>query len=178
MEAVIRYNPQANGILMNSRDAIKLSIDSGKMIAMAYVNDLTDEEMLHRPHPKCNHIKWQIGHLIGSEHQMIEGVAPGTMPPLPDGFTDRYTIETATSDDAAAFDLKEDLLSVFEQQRTATLQKLGEMSDEDLAKPSPESMQAYAPNVASAFSLQGGHWLMHAGQWAVIRRQLGRQPLF
>ncbi len=24
----------------------------------------------------------------------------------------------------------------------------------------------------------GDHWLMHLGQWSVIRRQLGRKPLF
>ena len=35
-----------------------------------------------------------------------------------------------------------------------------------------------APSVGAAFSMQGGHWLMHAGQWAVVRRQLGREPIF
>jgi len=59
--------------------------------------------------------------------------------------------------------------------RLAALEKL---SDEDLDKPSPEEMQGYAPTVRAAFDLQGGHWLMHAGQWAVIRRQLSRDPLF
>jgi hypothetical protein len=28
------------------------------------------------------------------------------------------------------------------------------------------------------FSMQGSHWMMHAGQWAVLRRKLGRPPLF
>jgi hypothetical protein len=32
--------------------------------------------------------------------------------------------------------------------------------------------------VGALFSVEGSHWLMHAGQWAVIRRQLGRKPLF
>ena len=163
---------------MNSHDAIKLSIDSGRMISMAYVEDLTDEEMMHRPHPGCNHIKWQLGHLISSEHQMIEGVAPGSMPSLPEGFAEKYTKETATSDNAAQFDSKSDLLRVFQQQREATLAALQRLSDSDLDKPAPESMQSYAPTVGAAFSLQGGHWLMHAGQWAVIRRQLDRTPLF
>ena len=38
---------------------------------------------------------------------MQEGVAPGSMPPLPGGFADRYTKETAASDDPAAFDSAE-----------------------------------------------------------------------
>ena len=28
------------------------------------------------------------------------------------------------------------------------------------------------------FSLFGSHWLMHCGQWAVVRRELGRKPIF
>jgi len=163
---------------MNARDAIKLSIDSGKMITLAYLDDLSDDDLLQRPHPDCNHIKWQAGHLIASEHQMIETACPGSMSALPDGFAERYTKETAPSDDPAAFDSKDDLLRLFEEQRSGTLQALSGLSDNDLDKPAPEEMQAYAPTVGDVFSLQGGHWMMHAGQWAVIRRQLGRPPLF
>lgn len=163
---------------MNAREAIKLSIDSAKFISLEYLADLSDEDMLQRPHPECNHIKWQMGHLISSEHQMVNGVCSGSMPELPDGFAERYSKETAKSDVADAFDSKADLRQLLEDQRAATLQALAGMSDEDLDKPAPEEMQAYAPTVGDVFSLQGGHWMMHAGQWAIIRRQLGRPPLF
>lgn len=163
---------------MDSREAIKLAINMGDMVSMAYLQDLTDEQMMQRPHPECNHLKWQIGHLIASERMIIEGVAPGSLPELPEGFAQRYSKETAKSDDAGAFDSKEDLLSLYKTQRAGTLAALEKLSDKDLDKPSPESMQAYAPNVAAAFSMQGSHWLMHAGQWAVLRRQLGKPPLF
>jgi hypothetical protein len=163
---------------MNARDAIKLSIDGGKLITTSYLSDLSDDDLMQRPHPDCNHIKWQVGHLISAEHQMINGVCPGSMPALPDGFAERYTKETATSNDPNAFGLKVELLRLFEEQRSGTLQALSGLSDEDLDKSAPEEMQAYAPTVGDVFSLQGGHWMMHAGQWAIIRRQLGRPPLF
>ena len=163
---------------MNAQQAIKNTIDTGKMICMAYLEDLTDAEMMHRPAAGCNHIKWQMGHLISSEHQMINAVCPGLMPALPEGFAERYTKETASSDDPAAFDSKADLRRLLEEQREGTLQALSVQSDEDLDKPSPEAMQGYAPTVGDVISLQGGHWMMHAGQWAIIRRQLGRPPLF
>jgi len=163
---------------MNAQDAIKLSIDSAKFITLEYLADLSDEDMLQRPHPECNHIKWQMGHLISSEHQMIDAVCPGSMPALPEGFAERYTKVTATSDQPDAFDSKADLRKLLEDQREGTLAALATMSDEDLSKPAPEAMQGYAPTVADVFSLQGGHWMMHAGQWAIIRRQLGRPPLF
>ncbi len=163
---------------MDSREAIQLSIDTGNMVTLAYLSDLTDEQMLRRPHADCNHIKWQVGHLIASEHQMIDSVAPGSMPALPDGFIARYGSDTAKSDDPTAFDSKDDLLRVYGEQRAATLAALAKASDDDLDRPAPEHMRSYAPTVAAAFSLQGGHWLMHAGQWAVLRRQLGKPPLF
>ena len=46
--------------------------------------------------------------------------------------------------------------------------------EEPVALPSPSP----TPTVASLFSLAGTHWVMHAGQWAIVRRQLGRPPLF
>ncbi len=163
---------------MNARESIKASIDLGKMISTSYIGDLSDDDLMRRPHAACNHIKWQLGHLISSENQMINGCLPGSMPDLPAGFADRYKKETAGNDDVAFFHSKEELLSLLEQQRSATMAALEKCSDKDLDKPSPESMQAYAPNVGSAFAMQNSHWLMHAGQWAVVRRQLGHPPLF
>jgi len=163
---------------MNSREAIKASIDMGKLISVSYLEDLTDEEMMHRPHANCNHIKWQLGHLIQSEHDMIEGCIPGSMPALPEGFNEKYNKETAANDDGSFFHSKADLMKAFEAQRAGTLATLEKLTDEDLQKPAPEEMQGYAPNWGTAFVMQDAHWVMHAGQWAVIRRQLGREPLF
>ena len=163
---------------MNSAAAIRLTIDSSQMVSLAYLEDLTEEELLLRPHPDCNHIAWQVGHLIVSEHSMIEGAVPGSMPDLPEGFSETYTQHTAASDDGLLFHGKRELLVLSDRIRTATLAALACLSDEDLDRPAAEEIRSYAPTVGAAFSLQGTHWLMHAGQWAVIRRQIGRPPLF
>jgi hypothetical protein len=163
---------------MNARDVIRQSIDMGGMVCTAYLQDLTDEQLLQRPAPGCNHINWQVGHLIASENYMISQCVAGSMPPLPDGFAEKYSKDAAKLDDPEAFCSKQELMQAFETQRKATLAALDKVSDAELDKPSPEAMQAYAPNVAAAFNMQGSHWLMHAGQWAVVRRQLGKPPLF
>lgn len=160
---------------MTPQQAIQIAIDAGQMIALGYLEDLTDQELFHRPAPGANHINWQLGHLIVAEHQMINQARPGSMPPLPDGFAERYAKENAGSDDPSQFLTKEQLLSVFREQRAATLRALSTVTDEELDRPSGVP---YAPTVAALFSMQGTHWVMHAGQWAVIRRQLGRKPLF
>ncbi|MEZ6056132.1 MAG: DinB family protein [Planctomycetaceae bacterium] len=160
---------------MTPQRAMRLGIEMADLIASGYLGDLSDADMLHRPCEGANHIKWQLGHLIVSEHKMIEGVSPGSMPPLPEGFAERYTKETSTIDDPAAFDSKETLLATAAEQRAATLAALDKTSADDFDK---ETGVDYAPTVGSMYSMQGSHLLMHAGQWAIIRRQLGRPPLF
>lgn len=163
---------------MNTREGIKIGVDMARFICDGYVNDLTDEELMMRPHEGCNHLNWQIGHLITSEYEMINGIAPGSMPDLPEGMTDKYSKEAAESNDASQFMSKEELFAARDAQRAAFDKVLAETSDEEMEKPSPESMQSYAPNVAAVLSMIGSHLLMHGGQWVIVRRQLGKPAMF
>lgn len=163
---------------MDSREAIKTGIDTAAMICNSYIGDLTDEQLMMRPHAGCNHINWQVGHLIASEHSLMESAVPGSMPALPDGFAEKYAKETATSDDPSGFCNKEELLAAAEAQRAGTLGALAKCSDADLDAESPEMIRDFAPTIGATFSLQGSHWMMHAGQWVIVRRQLGKPALF
>ncbi len=160
---------------MNSQEAIKIGIDMSDFVCGGYLADLTDQDLMKRPAAGCNHINWQIGHLVASEHGMMEKIAPGSMKALPAGFADKYTKETATSDDPAKFCTKEQLLNAAKEQRVGTLAVLAKLTDADLDKPTGVE---YAQTVGAMMSLQGAHWMMHAGQWVVVRRQTGRPPLF
>lgn len=163
---------------MNSRQAIRLCIDSANTICQSYLNDLSDSELFVRPAPGCNHIAWQLGHLLVAENEMVEAAYPGSMPPLPAGFAEKYTKETSHRDTPASFHSKGVYMNTYEEQRSGTLKALEKLSDADLDKPAPEKYREWLKSVGDLFSMQGSHWLMHAGQWAVVRRQLGRPPLF
>ncbi len=158
---------------MNAQDIIKYDCDMAEMVSMAYLNDLTDTDLMTRPAAGCNHINWQIGHLVTSEYQMMEQVFPGRSPQLPEGMAERYTRETTGENDPAKFASRETLLEAYQKQRAATKEILAGLAAEELAKPAPESMQAYAPTVGALFALQGSHWMMHCGQWVIVRRQKG-----
>lgn len=163
---------------MDSREAIKANLDFADMVVQSYLGDLTDDDLLVRPVDGANHIAWQLGHLITAEHDLIEGVAPGSMPPLPEGFKEKHAKETSSSDDKSGFLGKAKYLELWKQQREGTLAALAKTSDDDLSKPSPEHLRQFFPTVGAVLSMQGGHAVMHAGQWAVIRRKLGKPPLF
>jgi len=163
---------------MNSKDAIRISIETADMLARAYLDDLTEVEMMHRPHERCNHIKWQLGHLILSDNEMINGCCSGAIPNLPSDFKSRYARDKSASDQRHDFHDKVDLIKLFEAQREAILKKLNELSEQELDAAAPDTIAEYAPTVGAAFAMLAIHATMHAGQWIVIRRQLGREPMF
>ena len=133
---------------------------------------------MRRPVPNANHIAWQLGHLISSEHQLQNMVAPDSMPPLPEGFAEKHAKEAATSDDPAAFCAKDEYLKLMDEQRAGTLALLDKLSDEDLEQPSPEQIQQFGATVGAVIAGQSAHWMMHAGQWVIVRRQLGKEAMF
>ena len=162
---------------MNANQALRIGLETSAMLLRRFLEDLEAAELFQRPAPKCNHINWQLGHLILSEHTMIAGCFPGGMPTLPEGFSDQYSRASCHLDDPVHFLTKEELVHQFDLQRNATLQLLDHATAEKLAHRAPESIRSYAPTTAAAFAMQDIHTMMHVGQWTVIRRQLGREPL-
>ncbi len=163
---------------MNAQQAIRASIDMANFIATQYLEDLSDSDLLVRPVPGTNHIAWQLGHVIASAQKMFDVAYPGTLPPLPAGFKEQHSSETSGVDDPAAFCKKAEYVKLMAQQREAVLKKLESVSEAELDKPAPEEFKSYLNTIGDLFSIQGSHLLMHAGQWAVVRRKLGRKPLF
>ncbi len=162
---------------MNAKVAIREVIELGHMVVNAYIDDLTDAELLVRSVPGTNHIAWQLGHLICSDAEMLRAIGrtPAMLPP---GFAESYTKETSTSDDPKKFLGKDQYRDLIGKSKAAALAALEATPDAELDRPGPEAMRAYAPTVAAVLSLAGTHWLMHTGQFVPIRRKLGRKPLF
>ncbi len=163
---------------MNTIESIKTSLDSAHMVLKALLSDLPDADLMVRPVPNANHVAWQLGHLISSEHQTLEALKPGHAPKLPHGFSERYTKETSLLNEAAKFHSKEEYLALLDEQRRATLELLETFSERDFDRPAPEHMRDYAPTFGAALLVQGAHELMHAGQFSVLRRKLNRPVLF
>ena len=163
---------------MNTKDLIRQTINTTDFVWKGYLADLSDADLLHRPVEGANHINWQLGHLIASEHALGNRVAADAMPPLSEGFAEKYASENASQDDPACFESKATLLATQETQRAGLMKILDGLSDEDLDTPGPEAMRDFFPNFASLILAADVHWMMHAGQWAVTRRSLGKPPLF
>jgi hypothetical protein len=162
---------------MNAKDVLKMQMDLGLTVLKTYASDLSDADLMLRPGKGCNHLAWQIGHLISSERGLLEGVCPGSSPELPAGFAERHSKDTIGIDDPAKFSSKQEYLELFEKQRAASKAALDKLSDSDFDRPSPERLQKMFPTVGAVFGLIASHPMMHAGQFVTIRRQLGKPVL-
>lgn len=159
---------------MNTKEAIKSSMDISLHVLNQYIGDLSDADLLTRPGKGCNHLAWQLGHLISSEVNLLESVCPGKGASLPEGFAEKHSKETVGIDDADQFCTKKEYEELFQQVRSATTQALDELDDAALDAPAPDWIREQFPTVGHMFTLIGTHPMMHAGQFVVARRQLDK----
>src|SRR4051794_13691602 len=159
---------------MHAKDAIRQTYGMSDSIVTNYLGDLSDADLLVRPVEGAQHIAWQLGPLIDSDRRMVEGIKPGSCPPLPEGFSEAHGRDEAStrSDDPKRFRTKDDYLRLMRAQREATRSVLDGLSDADLDAPAAETMRRLAPTVGSVFQLVGNHVLMHVGQFVGVRRKL------
>jgi hypothetical protein len=162
---------------MDIKQAIRATSEHSDFLVQAYLADLTPAELLARPCKGGNHIAWQLGHLIASERYLVEQAAPGKMPLLPEGFAERHKKDQAAIDDPKAFLSKEEYLALAKKVRAEALEIAMAVPAADFDKPVTK-VPPFIKTVGALFLFLGQHWVMHAGQWAVIRRSLGKPPLF
>jgi hypothetical protein len=164
---------------MNGRAAIKISLESTKGTLNWFVSDFSDADLLVRPVPGANHAAWQIGNVIVGDLFLVQSELPDTAyPQLPPGFADLHGSEGAKKDGPEGFLSKAAYLDLFDKTRTATIGALEKLSDTDLDRPTKGAMSKYAPTLGHLFLMASDHTLMHAGQFSVIRRKLGKPVLF
>lgn len=159
---------------MNAKDVLKTAMAMNHKIVSDYISDLSDAELLVRPVLGANHIAWQLGHLITSECGLLKQIG-GTPPELPAGFAEKHSKEAAARDQG--FLTKAEYLNLFQQVREAVRTRVAEMPDADMDKPTTGNMAKMFPTVGSLLVLIANHELMHAGQFAVVRRKLGKPVL-
>lgn len=162
---------------MNAKDAIRSSANLSSMVLKTYISDLEDGDLMRRPTEGCNHLAWQLGHLISSEVQLLEAVAPGRGIELPDGFVEAHSKDKCDSDDPDGFLGKATYDELFDKVRAASLAALDAYPESDLDNPAPENFRQICPTMGDVFTLIATHPLMHAGQFVIVRRQLGKPIL-
>ena len=163
---------------MQAKDAIKLALTSTQGLLGSYLSDLSDQDLLVHPVPAANNIAWQLGHLISSEASMGAMIPGAKYPELPAGLKGQMSSKTAKETPPGGFLKKAEYLDWFNKVRSATIASVDKLSDTDLDKPNSGDMAKWAPTVGALLMLTANHTMMHAGQFSVVRRALGKPVLF
>lgn len=162
---------------MNGKDALRSSANISTLVLKTYLSDLDDADLMRRPGEGCNHLAWQLGHLIAAEVQLLEQAAPGQGIELPEGFADAHSKTQCDNDDAANFQSKQTYVDLFDKVRAGSQAALDAYAEADLDNPAPENFRSFCPTMGDMFTLIATHPMMHAGQFVVVRRQLGKPIL-
>ncbi len=159
---------------MDAKAAIKETLGLSSMVLSSYIDDFTDDELMQRPGPGCNHVAFQLGHLISSACSLLNAIQAGAAPELPAGFEDKHAKENATSDSRSDFLTKERYQELARQVHNAVTACLDAWPEAQLDDPSPEQFRNMFPTMGSLFLLIATHPMMHAGQFVPLRRALGK----
>jgi hypothetical protein len=162
---------------MDTFDTLKTTYDTSWMVLQSYVGDLDDADLMRRPGPGCNHLAWQLGHLLTSEAGLLDAIRPGAGIELPDGFAASHAKEQASDDDPTHFHTRQEYLDLFAKSREAVFAAWDAMSEADLQQEAPERFRQFFPTAGHVCVLIATHAMMHAGQFVPVRRALGKPIL-
>jgi hypothetical protein len=148
-------------------------------LARLLVSDLSDADLLVRPVPQANHIAWQLGHLILQECESIGSQDLGVKyPELPIDFAQRHSDATAGVEPPRGFLAKAEYLDLLGQAHAATMATLARLSDADLDKAVTGNEGIKDPTLGDLFLSINSNQGVHQGQFAIIRRKLGKPVLY
>ena len=163
---------------MKGTNVVESALSSTQHLVNWFVSDLSDADLLVRPTPDANHIAWQLGHVIATETRLARQIPGASYPSLPAGFEEQHGKETAKQEPPKGFLTKAQYIDLFNKVREATKTSAAKLSDADLDRPTEGPMAKMAPTLAALLLLVSNHSLMHAGQFSVVRRKLGKPVLF
>jgi transposase-like protein len=152
-------------------------LDRSMIFIRDLVADLTDEEMVLQPPGAPNHGAWTLCHIIFS-CQEIAGEL-GVEPWLPADWESQFGHGSSPSPIASTRSAKSGVLAALEDARQRLRAALLGIDEGTLARPlSDENARAIFPSMADALlQVVAAHMAFHAGQLAVWRRAIGRQPV-
>jgi len=141
------------------------------------VADLSDDDMVLQPPGVPNHAAWTLGHIIYSCQAMAGELS--VKPWLPDDWESQYGYGSSPAAVVAHRPSKEALLAALEEASNRLRNALVPLDEEDLADPLPdEKIREILPTKGHALlQVVAGHTAYHAGQLAVWRHAIGRQPV-
>ena len=136
----------------------------------------TPEQWVHQVDPTANHALWFAGHMGTVDNFFLSVVAPDRTREM-GKFNELFGMGSKPSSNPSDYPTAEEVLSTMRERRATLLDVLDGMTDDDLAKATPEGTPEMWPDYVSLVETAIWHESLHAGQVSIARKSLGNQPL-
>ena len=162
---------------MDLKPRLERQLNKIREISEAFLSAFeAPEQWTFQVHERANHALWFAGHLGMVDNFLISRVAPEKARAA-DDYREKFGMGSRPTANPADYPTPEEVLAFMRERREALLEVLSGLSEEDLAKPSPEGIPEFMPDVASIFEAAVWHEALHGGQVTVIRQAMGVSPL-
>jgi len=136
---------------------------------------ISPDKLLHAPFPGANHALWIMGHLATTDDMFLGKLMPRE-PKLLAKWGELFGMGSKPVGDAAAYPSFDEIRAAFRNMREELMGWLKSQDDAAMARPLPEGLEMFAPNLATFMGNLAAHESLHAGQLTVIRKHLGLAP--
>jgi hypothetical protein len=160
---------------------------AGEQIAFArgyslrLIDSIDPADWFRIPSAGVSHIGWQIGHLAFAEYRLVlarvRGPKPGDDQLISEEFTRLFGARSTPDADASRYPGPAAIRATLDRVHAQVLTELPRFDAAALAAPM-ESPHAIAKTKMESLFWCAAHELVHAGQIGLLRRQLGKEPLW
>ncbi len=160
---------------MNSKENLAFEFQSGQNAIKRLLDDISEDESLFHFGKSCNPIRWQAGHLTWCADYVVWLL--GGDKTLPDNWTAIFEYGAILPEDDSVFPSYGEICGkLYELQNK--INGLLDNIDEDRFAEEVELGKDWRMNRLNALHFFCRHDYYHAGQIAILRKQLGRERTF
>lgn len=155
-------------------------IQAARIYSLRLFDDVRDDEWFQMP-GGVTHVAWQAGHLAFAEYRMcvarIRGELPDDAAILPPEYFTLFGAATIPTPDASKYPTPEQLIARLQIVHDAAQRICANLSDADLDATCVKPHPLFTTKIGSLLWCSR-HEMMHAGQIGLLRRFLGKKPLW
>jgi DinB superfamily len=146
------------------------------------LNEIPETDWFTMPAGCPSHAAWQVGHLAFAEARLIVERVGGRTEVgggvLPDEFIKLFARNSVPDAGSIRYPSPTEIRRVFDRVHEAALQTLRDTTDADLETLVPGSPHRFCRTKANYAQWVSHHEFLHSGQIGMIRRLLGKGPVW
>ncbi|QDV33370.1 DinB family protein [Tautonia plasticadhaerens] len=166
---------------MTRLDVLIDQLRSARIYTEAILAETPQADWFRMPPGGVSHVAWQVGHLAIAEYRLglerIRGRRDDDPALLPDPFLEVFGRGSVPAPDPTAYPPAREIRAVFDAVHGRTMAELAGLTDSALDEP-PEVAHRLCATKLQILGWCARHEMVHSGQIALLRRQLGSEPLW